>query len=111
MYAREWWGGTKKLTIDYGMRWEYYPIYSHDNYGAVRFDPTNDFIYVGGENGVPSDAGASANKKDFAPRLGAAYRVNDKTVVRAGYGITIDPDNCATSATNTRRLSTKCISR
>ena len=93
IYARDLWQVTKKLTIDYGMRWEYYPIYSHDNYGAVRFDPTNDFIYVGGENGVPSDAGASANKKDFAPRLGAAYRVNDKTVVRAGYGITIDPDN------------------
>jgi hypothetical protein len=93
MYARDLWQVTKKLTIDYGLRWEYYPIYSHDNYGAVRFDPSNDYIYVGGENGVPWDAGATASKKDFAPRLGAAYRLNDKTVIRAGYGITIDPDN------------------
>jgi hypothetical protein len=93
LYARDLFQVTKKLTIDYGLRWEYYPIYSHDHYGAVRFDPTNDYIYVGGENGVPWDAGATASKKDFAPRLGAAYRLNEKTVVRAGYGITIDPDN------------------
>jgi hypothetical protein len=93
MYARDLWQVTKRLTIDYGLRWEYYPIYSHDHYGAVRFDPTNDYIYVGGENGVPWDAGATASKKDFAPRVGAAYRLTDKTVIRAGYGITIDPDN------------------
>jgi hypothetical protein len=93
LYARDLFQVTKKLTVDYGLRWEYYPIYSHDNYGAVRFDPTNDYIYVGGENGVPGDAGATASKKDFAPRLGAAYRLNEKTVIRAGFGITIDPDN------------------
>jgi hypothetical protein len=93
MYGRDLWQVTKKLTIDYGLRWEYYPIYSHDYYGAVRFDPTTDNIYVGGEGGVPWDAGATASKKNFAPRLGVAYRLNEKTVVRAGYGITVDPDN------------------
>ncbi len=93
MYARDLYQVTNKLTIDFGLRWEYYPIYSHDHYGAVRFDPTTDYIYVGGEGGVPWDAGASASKKDFAPRVGAAYRLTDKTVIRSGFGITIDPDN------------------
>ncbi len=93
MYARDSWQVSSKLTIDYGLRWEYYPIYSHDHYGAVRFDPATDNIYIGGESGVPWDAGATASKKDFAPRLGAAYRLNDKTVIRSGYGISVDPDN------------------
>jgi hypothetical protein len=93
MYVRDSWQATKNLTINYGLRWEYYPIYSHDHYGAVRFDPATDNILVGGEGGIPSDTGAHASRKDFAPRLGAAYRLGKKTVLRGGYGISIDPDN------------------
>ena len=94
MYVRDLYQVTSKLTIDYGLRWEYYPIYSHDNYGAVRFDPTTRQHLSGrGKRHFRESAGATASKKGFAPRLGAAYRVNEKTVVRAGYGITIDHDN------------------
>jgi hypothetical protein len=93
LYVRDQWQVTKKLTIDYGMRWEYYPIYSHDYFGAVRFDPATDNILIGGENGVPWNTGATASKKGFAPRLGLAYRLDEKTVVRGGYGISVDPDN------------------
>lgn len=93
MYARDQWQVTKKLTIDYGMRWEYYPIFSHDNFGAVRFDPATDNILIGGEGGVPWNTGATASKKGFAPRFGAAYRLDSKTVIRSGYGISVDPDN------------------
>ncbi len=92
-YVRDLWQVSPKLTLDYGLRWEYYPIYSHDNYGAVRFDPVTHFIYIGGEGGVPNDAYSTASKKGFGPRLGAAYRLTEKTVVRAGYGISTDPDN------------------
>ena len=93
VYARDQWQVTRSLTIDYGLRWEYYPIYSHDHFGAVRFDPSTDNILVGGEGGVPWNTGATANKKDFAPRLGAAYRLGEKTVIRSGFGISVDPDN------------------
>jgi len=93
LYVRDMWQVTPKLTLDYGVRWEYYPIYSHDNYGAIRFDPTTDDIYIGGEGGQPWNAGATASKKDFGPRIGIAYRLNEKTVIRSGYGISTDPDN------------------
>ena len=75
------------------MRWEYYPIFAHDHYGAVRYDPATYTVLIGGEGGAPWDTGATASKKGFAPRIGLAYRLGTKTVIRTGYGITIDPDN------------------
>ena len=40
---------------------------------------------------MPDNAGISVSHKLFAPRVGLAYRVDDKTVIRAGYGINFDP--------------------
>ena len=93
MYARDSWQVTRNLTVNYGLRWEYYPIFAHDHYGAVRYDQATYTVLIGGEGGTPWDTGASASKKGFAPRLGLAYRLGSKTVIRTGYGITIDPDN------------------
>uniref|UniRef100_Q024C2 Cna B domain protein n=1 Tax=Solibacter usitatus (strain Ellin6076) TaxID=234267 RepID=Q024C2_SOLUE len=92
-YARDQWQVSRNLTVNYGMRWEYYPIFSHDHYGATRYDPSTYTVLIGGQGGVPWDTGASASKKGFAPRVGLAYRLGSKTVIRSGYGITIDPDN------------------
>ena len=92
-YARDQWQVTRNLTVNYGLRWEYYPIFSHNWYGATRFDTGTLTELIGGEGSVPWDTGATASKKGFAPRLGLAYRLGPKTVIRTGYGITIDPDN------------------
>lgn len=92
-YARDQWQVNQNLTLTYGLRWEHYPILAHDWYGAVRFDPATDKVLVGCFGGVPCDTGASAGWKNFAPRIGLAYRLGEKTVIRTGYGISIDPDN------------------
>jgi hypothetical protein len=93
VYVRDSWQVTRNLTINYGMCWEYYPICSHNHYGAVRYDPATYNILIGGEEGVPWDTGAHANKKDVGQRPGLAYRLGPKTVIRRGYGVSIDPDN------------------
>jgi hypothetical protein len=93
LYARDQWQVTRNLTVNYGVRWEYYPIFSHDWYGATRYDPVSHNILIGGEGGTPWDTGATASKKGFAPRLGVAYRLGAKTVIRSGFGITVDPEN------------------
>jgi hypothetical protein len=93
LYARDQWQATNNLTISFGLRWEYYPIFSHNWYGATRYDLATNNILVGGEGGVPWDTGASASKRGIAPRFGLAYRLGPSTVIRTGYGITVDPDN------------------
>ncbi len=47
-------------------------------------------VLIGGVAGNPENMGMVAPKDDFAPRVGAVYRLGEKTVVRAGYGLTYD---------------------
>src|ERR1017187_9151246 len=46
---------------------------------------------LGGVNGVPQNTGVDVGSGQLEPRLGLAYRLNDKTVIRTGYGISSDP--------------------
>jgi len=48
-------------------------------------------LRVAGYSAVPQDLGVKTAKDNFAPRLGVSYRINDKTVLRAGYGVSIIP--------------------
>jgi Carboxypeptidase regulatory-like domain/TonB dependent receptor len=99
--AREWQYGlfigdryrvTNKFTATLGLRYEYYPLMTRN--GAFQFDRL-DFttlnVLLGGIGGNPSHLGVTTSKKLFAPRVGLAYQINEKTVVRSGFGITVDP--------------------
>jgi hypothetical protein len=95
-YAQDQWTITSKLTLNYGTRYEFYPTPVRDHEGVFRFDPTlplSGNVEAGGVNGNPINAGIQVGWGLIVPRVGIAYRVNERTVVRAGGGITEDPDN------------------
>ena len=48
-------------------------------------------MLLGGLGNTPEDVGIHVKKFYVAPRLGATYRLNDETVLRAGYGRTFNP--------------------
>ena len=99
--AREWQYGlfvgdryriTNKLTATLGLRYEYYPLMTRN--GAFKFDRldfTSLNVLLGGIGGNPDHLGVTTSKKLFAPRIGLAYQINNNTVVRSGFGITVDP--------------------
>jgi len=88
LYFQDKWQITQKLTVDLGMRWEYWPSSTpHFPAGFSNYNPFNNTLELAGLGNVPNDLGIKSQKKSFAPRLGAAYRLNEKTVMRAGYGI------------------------
>ena len=94
-YVRDQWQASRKLTISYGVRWEYFPIPSRADRGMERYDFGLNKMLVCGVGVVPKDCGIPESKKKFAPRFGLAWRARDGLVVRAGYGITNDPFNLA----------------
>lgn len=91
-YARDQWQVNRKLTINYGARFEHYPMVTRDHRGGERYDPNTDRVLIGGLGNTPRDTGVRVPALQVGPRLGISYRANDRTVVRLGYGISIDPD-------------------
>ena len=90
-YLRDRWRVTPNLTLNLGLRLEQYPLMSRANSGIERLDLSTYTLLLGGRGNVPKDVGLELKTLYFAPRLGVAYRLGDKSVVRAGYGRTINP--------------------
>jgi hypothetical protein len=97
LYAQDSWKITKKLTLDYGLRYDY-QTYIHEQHGREQIEsfstpnPT-----VGGLLGAGIYEGYGGGRCDcefshvypysFGPRVGVAFQINTKTVLRAGAGI------------------------
>ncbi|HKW32695.1 MAG TPA: TonB-dependent receptor [Candidatus Acidoferrum sp.] len=93
-YVRDQWQVTPKLTLNLGVRWEYYPFGYSDNGKGLRWlNPAEGNVFLGGYGSVPQNDGVDVGSGRFLPRLGAAYRLTKSTVIRAGYGMSLDPNN------------------
>ena len=82
------WQVTRKLTLNYGLRYELPTVAYTANGNATELN-ANQTAIVGGTKGFHF---TYPNHSDWAPRLGFAYRINDKTVFRGGGGIYYNPN-------------------
>jgi len=84
---------SSRLTLNLGLRWDLFSPFTEVNNLMSFFDPNLANSAAGGHLGALAFASsrfrtpAEAHYRNFGPRLGAAYRLNDKTVLRAGYSI------------------------
>ncbi|MBX7221498.1 MAG: TonB-dependent receptor [Blastocatellia bacterium] len=87
LFLQDDWRVHNNLTVNAGLRYTLnFPSTEADNQGAIFNFQTQQLDYLG-RNGFPETA-RSLEKLNFAPRLGLAYRIGEKTAVRAGYGMT-----------------------
>ena len=90
-YIQDKWTVSQKLTLNFGLRHEIYfastPMHPG---GFSNYNPATNGLELAGIGDIPSNMGRQTNYKNFAPRFGLAYRFDEKTVIRGGYGISID---------------------
>jgi hypothetical protein len=92
VFAGDKWNATPKLTLDYGVRWEFYPPATPRKAGGFsNYDPATNNLVIAGVGGNPINLGMETRYTYFAPRVGFAYRVGDKTVLRGGFGMSYMP--------------------
>ena len=90
-YGEDIWRVTSKLNFTYGLRWEIYTPESVNGKGNGGFaNLAAGTIDVAGYGPIGMNGNVANTYKAFAPRLGIAYQVNSKTVVRLGYGRSFD---------------------
>jgi len=91
-FGQDTWHATNKLTVDAGLRWEFYlpPTPSHPGRWS-NYDPTNNTLVQAGVGGNPLNLGRETYLHYFAPRFGLAYRLTEQTVLRSAFGISYAP--------------------
>jgi hypothetical protein len=102
-HAGDTWNVSSKWTLNYGLRWDYFTPSSEKYDKLSFFDPNGQNPSAGGRLGRLAFAGNGYGDASygapypetrwyggFAPRLGVSYALNDKTVLRAGWGIFYD---------------------
>ncbi len=106
LYAQDTWKLTAHLTLNYGLRWDYFMPQSdvHNNIlgffpgqqSTVFPDAPPDILYPG-DPGTPNRALVYPDRNNFAPRLGFAWDMlgNSKLVMRGGFGIFYDIEDGA----------------
>jgi hypothetical protein len=92
LYVADDWHVTQKLTLNVGLRWEYFSPYTEVHNYWANWNPANGTVQIAGQNGIGATAGVPKTFTDFDPRFGLAYQVNARTVIRGGYGIFSDPN-------------------
>jgi hypothetical protein len=87
LYGQDIWRLTPKLTLNYGLRWDYLePVVPRKPGGLVNWDPNSGDLILAGLGNVSKYADVKPRYDDFAPRVGFAYKLTANTVLRAGFG-------------------------
>ena len=100
LFASDTWKATRKLSVDYGIRWDLYQPSEEAKDQTSFLDPTRPnpgagnlpgaLVFAGSKWGAASYGSPYPENlyhRAFGPRVGLAYGLNDKTVIRGGFGI------------------------
>ena len=86
-FVQDDWRVSDMLTVNLGLRYDFMtPAYEADNRMA-NFDPATGTLVSAREGSLEDRALVKPDKNNVAPRIGAVYKVSDRTIIRGGYGV------------------------
>ena len=84
-YVQDSWHAGDRLTLELGLRYDFYSVV-HEAQGRAKPFFVEDNAFA-----TDPDDFYNADTNNFAPRLSAAYQLNDRTVLRTGFGLFYGP--------------------
>jgi hypothetical protein len=86
-YIQDDWRAAPNLTFNLGLRYEFgTPQWEADN-ALTNFDPATNSLIQARDGSIAERALVNPDKNNFAPRLGVAYSLTPRTVIRSAYGV------------------------
>ena len=93
LYVQDQWQATKSLTINLGVRWDYFPYVTekYNRFANIDFQMNPYALVDADTNGLGPRVGVKVGGHDFQPRIGFAQRFGANTVLRGGFGVSFVP--------------------
>ena len=85
-FIQDQWRATPRLTVNLGLRYDLFTPVSERHDRQSDFFLGQGILAIAGQNGISSTI-LGIQKHDFSPRIGLAYRIGDRTVLRSAYGL------------------------
>ncbi len=86
-YVQDDWKVNRNLTLNLGLRYEYATPQWEANNRLGNFDPTTASLVFAKDGSVQDRSTIRPDRNNWGPRLGLAYTLGPKTVIRSAYGI------------------------
>jgi hypothetical protein len=87
MYLQDDWRVNDRLTLNAGLRYEYATPWTEASNVLSNWNPATKTMVIAKDGSLKDRSTVNPDRNNFGPRLGVAYTLEDRTVIRAGYGV------------------------
>ena len=91
LFFQDDWHATSRLTVNLGVRWD---MFGPPSFKNLKDTPVSNYLFTPGSQAYQivrpkdeNDCGCDRDWNNFAPRVGLAYQITPKTVIRSSFGV------------------------